>query len=86
MSEMALVAINNLFQTCSSGKMPKLAQRAITIFHIDTESDFSCENSTLCRFFLHQSVLTLNGMQEKTIVRFVSDYNLCFQKPVKGHD
>ena len=31
--------------------MPKLTRRVITIFYIDIKSDFSCQNSPLCRLF-----------------------------------
>ena len=52
-------------------------------FCIDTESDFSCQNIPLCRLSSsRQSALPSNGMQEKTVVLFVSYYCLCFQRLV----
>ena len=68
MSEAAVIGMNTtFFQTCSSDTREdaKTYTTGYYNFNIDTESDFSCQ--------IRQSVLPLNGMQEKSIVLFVSD-------------
>ena len=85
---MAFIDINTtFFRTCSSDTREdaKTYTTGYYNFYIDTEPDFSCQNLPLCRRFLSQFVLPLNGMQEKTIVLFVSD--LCHRFQVHfGHD
>ena len=76
MSEMTFVAIyTTFFQICSSDTQEdaKTYTTSYYNFYIDKESDFSCQNFPLCRVVLRQSVLPLNGMQEKSIVLVVSD-------------
>ena len=74
-------------QTCNldTREDPKIYMTGFDSFCIQTESDFSCQNFPLCRFSSHQSALPSDGMREKTIILFVFDYCLCFQK-LEGHD